>query len=206
MHANYPDTALPFLQSQQRCWPLLLALLLPLLWQNTQASVNDAADPQLRRILRQAIRDSNSFADHFSAEVWLLDMSTRLKQRLPNHLERISLLKLVHQEARRAGLPAELVLAVIDVESNFDRWAISSAGAQGLMQVMPFWLQEIGRPDDNLHKPRTNLRLGCTILRYYLDLEKGDLSRALARYNGSRGKTTYSRRVLEVLSRRWYRR
>lgn len=204
MHANHPDTARPSPQNQRHWW-LLLAFLLPFFWQSSQASVNNATDPQLRRILRQAIRDSNSFADHFSAEVWLMDMSTRLKGRIPNHLERISLLKLVHQEARRAGLPPELVLAVIDVESNFDRWAISSAGAQGLMQVMPFWLREIGRPDANLHKPRINLRLGCAILRYYLDLEKGDLGRALARYNGSRGKTTYSRRVLERLSRRWYR-
>ncbi|MFQ5487748.1 MAG: lytic transglycosylase domain-containing protein [Gammaproteobacteria bacterium] len=185
---------------------LLAAFIGILLWNNpTTASVAIRPDPQLRRILLSAIQDSSSFADDFAAEVWLLDMSRRLQDRLPDPRERIELLKLIHHEATRVQLPPELVLAVIEVESNFDRWAISSAGAQGLMQVMPFWLKEIGHPDDNLHQPRTNLRLGCAILRYYLDREQGDLGRALARYNGSLGKTRYSRRVLDALSKRWYR-
>ncbi len=169
------------------------------------ASMAIRPDPDLRRILLSAIQDSSSFSDQFAAEVWLLDMSRRLQDRLPDPRERIELLKLIHHEASRVQLPPELVLAVIEVESNFDRWAISSAGAQGLMQVMPFWLKEIGHPHDNLHNPRTNLRLGCAILRYYLDMEQGDLPRALARYNGSLGKTRYSRRVLDALSRRWFR-
>ncbi|HHH36631.1 MAG TPA: lytic transglycosylase domain-containing protein [Gammaproteobacteria bacterium] len=182
-----------------------LATLL-LLWQlPALATPGREADPALRQVLLRAIEDGTSFSDPFEAEVWLLDMSRRLQSRLPDPGERIGLLRLIHQEATRAGLPPELVLAVIEVESNFDRWAISRSGAQGLMQVMPFWLQEIGHPEDNLLDPRTNLRLGCAILRYYLDLEGGDLGRALARYNGSLGRTRYSRRVLDALSRRWYR-
>ena len=111
----------------------------------------------------------------------------------------------MHREARRANLAPELVLAVIDVESNFDRFAISWAGARGLMQVMPFWLDEIGRPDDNLFHVHTNLRMGCTILRYYLDREKGDLVKALARYNGSTGRRVYSDKVLRRLQSKWYK-
>lgn len=162
-------------------------------------------DPDLRRALIEAMRSATSFSDRFDAEVWLVDMSHRLRHRLKDSRERVRLLKMVHNEASRVGLPPELVLAVIDVESDFDRWAISRAGAQGLMQVMPFWLAEIGRPGDNLHHPGTNLRLGCTILRYYLDRESGDLKRALARYNGSLGKTEYAHRVLDALRTRWYR-
>lgn len=182
---------------------LAVVLLLPI--QTLLASTTDRADPELRRVLIAAIEDGDSFSDPFAAEVWLMDMAHRLRKHIPDPRERIELLKMIHQEATRAGLPPELVLAVIEVESNFDRWAISRAGAQGLMQVMPFWLAEIGRPEDNLHDPRTNLRLGCAILRYYLDMENGDLPRALARYNGSLGSTKYSRRVLDALSRRWYR-
>ena len=162
-------------------------------------------DPDLRHALVEAVNDTDSFSDRFDAEVWLMDMSRRLQRHVPDFRERIQLLKMVHAEASRADLPPELVLAVIDVESRFDRWAISSAGAQGLMQVMPFWLAEIGRAEDNLHHPRTNLRMGCTILRYYLDREGGDLTRALARYNGSLGTTRYARRVLQALRTRWYR-
>src|SRR5690606_40092031 len=120
----------------------------------------------------------------YAAEVWLLDMSQRLQHRLPDPAFRLDLLRQVHAEARRAGLQPELVLAVIEVESGFNRWAISAAGARGLMQVMPFWVEEIGRADDNLFDVGTNLRYGCAILRYYLDLAQGDLTEALARYNG----------------------
>ncbi|HHM04644.1 MAG TPA: lytic transglycosylase domain-containing protein [Gammaproteobacteria bacterium] len=173
-------------------------------WANTSGPVTP--DPALRERLLSAIEANDSFADRFDAEVWLVDMSHRLKSRVQALEERQRLLKIVHFEATRSALPPELVLAVIDVESNFDRWAISSAGAQGLMQVMPFWLAELGRPQDNLFDPLTNLRLGCTILRYYLDMEKGDLRKALARYNGSVGKNLYPERVFEALRQRWYRR
>ncbi len=162
-------------------------------------------DPQLRQLLAQAAAEAQSFSDRFHAEVWLMDMSTRLARQMPDTGERLELLKLVHLEASRANLAPELVLAVIDTESNFDRFAISVAGARGLMQVMPFWLDEIGRPDDNLFHVQTNLRMGCTILRFYLDRENGSLTKGLARYNGSVGKYWYPRRVLSKLNDKWYR-
>ena len=162
-------------------------------------------EPELRNRLIAAINQSNSFEDRFHAEVWLLDMSYRLQKRIPDANERLELLRTVHQEATQAGLPPEMVLALIQVESNFKQYAISSAGAQGLMQIMPFWLDEIGRPGDNLFHIRTNLRMGCTILRYYLDKSDGDRTKALARYNGSAGKTWYPNRVYKALRTSWRR-
>ncbi len=166
-----------------------------------------APDSELRNLLINAINDSESFQDRFEAEVWLVDMSQRLKRRVRklDQKKQLRLLKLIHAEATRAELAPELVLAVIEVESNFDRWALSHAGAQGLMQVMPFWLKEIGKPGDNLFHIETNLRLGCTILKYYLDKENGDLTRGLARYNGSLGRNVYPNKVFKALRERWYR-
>lgn len=185
--------------------PLALAVLLFSSAAHCGTSVQEPPDDIIREILRRAAQKTDSFRDRFDAEVWLMDMSRRLQQRVPNDLERINLLKSIHYEASRARLAPELVLAVIEVESNFDRFAISSAGALGLMQVMPFWLKEIGRPNDNLFNIQTNLRFGCTILRHYLDKEKDHLSRALARYNGSLGSLHYPSLVLNALNRRWYR-
>lgn len=161
-------------------------------------------DPDLRALLMHTVSQADSFADAFDAEVWLLDMSTRLRGYLPDEAERLRFLQLVHREARQAGLRPDLVLAVIHVESLFDRYALSRVGAQGVMQVMPFWKNELGRPDDNLIDLATNLRYGCTILKYYLDLEKGDLRRALARYNGSLGSHRYPDKVQEYWYRYWY--
>lgn len=160
---------------------------------------------ELRVLLKKAIKDSDSFEDRFEAEVWLIDMSNRLKKKIKKPKKRLKLLRQIHREATRAGLHPELVLAVIDVESNFNRFAISKAGAQGLMQVMPFWLKEIGKPRDSLFNVRTNLRMGCTILKYYLKKEKGDLTRALARYNGSLGRYKYTNKVFKRLNERWYK-
>lgn len=162
-------------------------------------------DPVLRELLRQAANEADSFPDRFDAHVWLSDMSARLAKQVDDPAERIEILKRVHYEATRADVAPELVLAVIDVESNFDRFAISVAGARGLMQIMPFWLDEIGRPNDNLFYIQTNLRLGCTILKYYLDMEQGDLKRALGRYNGSLGKRHYPNLVLDKLRLKWFR-
>jgi len=185
--------------------PFLLILLF--VWSSLlHASTTERPDAELRSLLTKAINSSDSFEDRFHAEVWLLDMSSRLKKKMPNPRKRLRLLKQIHYEANRANLAPELVLSVIEVESNFDRWAISRVGARGLMQIMPFWLKEIGKPNDNLFQPNTNLRFGCTILRHYLDKEKGDLVRGLARYNGSLGSKRYSNKVLNALSERWYRR
>ena len=162
-------------------------------------------DPALRSLLKQAASETDSFRDRFEAEVWLADMSKRLEKKLPYPAFRIELLKNVHYEATRAGLSPEVVLAVIQVESNFNPYAISHAGARGLMQVMPFWLKEIGKPGDSLFHLQTNLRFGCTILKYYLDRERGNLVNALARYNGSRGRREYPAKVYTALNKQWFR-
>jgi soluble lytic murein transglycosylase-like protein len=178
---------------------LLAALLLP-----AGVRADEGPDPELREILRAAANDTDSFPDRFEAEVWLTDMSRRLARQVEDPEERIEILTLVHYEASRVELPPELILAVIEVESNFDRYAISVAGAIGLMQIMPFWLDEIGRPKDNLLHIDTNLRYGCTILRFYYDKENGDLRRALGRYNGSLGKRKYPNKVIDKLSEKWF--
>ena len=121
--------------------------------------------------LSTALTEDNGFRDRFDAGVWLVDMQQRLPPLVPDAQERLELLTQVHQRADRVGLRPDLVLAVIEVESHFDRYALSRAGAQGLMQVMPFWKNELGRPQDNLTDTATNLRYGCHILRFYLDRE-----------------------------------
>ena len=185
----------------RRVW--LFGLLLIAI-QGASGSTRQAAEPELRNRLQRTVAEASSFQDRFDAEVWLLDMSTRLKRHLPEPNERLALLRLVHQEASKAGLQPDLVLALIHAESNFDRFAISSVGAQGMMQVMPFWKAELGRPQDNLTDNATNLRYGCTILSYYLKRESGNLERALARYNGSLGKPQYPARVLGYWQEYWY--
>ena len=168
------------------------------------AWAQESPDPELLDALRVAAGAADSFDDRFAAEVWLADMSRRLERQVPDPDERMRILTRVHYEASIAGLEPELVLAVIDVESNFDIYAVSVAGALGLMQIMPFWKDEIGRPDDNLIKLETNLRYGCTILKYYLNKEDGDLRRALGRYNGSLGRRKYPNKVIERLSGKWF--
>ena len=186
-----------------RIVPIISTLLLSLTLSTVVAQ--DGPDPELRELLRAAASEADSFPDRFDAQVWLSDMSGRLERQVKDPEERIEILKRVHHEATRVDVAPELVLAVIDVESNFDRYAISVAGARGLMQIMPFWLDEIGRPKDNLIHIDTNLRFGCTILKYYLDMEKGDLKRALGRYNGSLGGRKYPNKVLDKLRMKWYR-
>lgn len=180
-----------------------LCLLLGLL-SSVAALSEQVPDPELREILRVAASAADSFEDRFDAEVWLTDMSRRLERQVRDPDERMHILTRVHHEASLVGLEPELVLAVIEVESNFDRYAVSVAGALGLMQVMPFWRNEIGRPNDNLIRLETNLRYGCTILKFYLDKEEGDLRRALGRYNGSLGKRKYPNKVIEKLSEKWF--
>jgi soluble lytic murein transglycosylase-like protein len=160
-------------------------------------------DPELRDALSRAIDESTSFSDRYEAEVWLMDMSNRLSNRIPDEEKRLRLLRQIHAEATRVDLRPELVLSVIEVESDFDRYAISRVGARGLMQIMPFWLEEIGRPEANLFKPSVNLRFGCTILRHYLDMEDGNLTQALARYNGSLGSMRYPSLVYSALAESW---
>jgi soluble lytic murein transglycosylase-like protein len=134
---------------------------------------------------------------------WLTEMSARLARRMPDREARLDLLKTVYYEAKRAGLDPQMVLGLIHVESGFRKYAVSSAGARGYMQVMPFWIKEIGSKGDNLFAMRINLRYGCTILRHYLDIEKGDLYRTLGRYNGSLGKPEYPNMVRGAWEKQW---
>lgn len=157
----------------------------------------------IRDFLQKTLAEEHSFDDRFDAEVWLISQSHKLERYIDDHEERLSLLKAIHNEAIRAELNPDVVLAVIQVESAFDRYAVSRVGAQGLMQVMPFWRKEIGRDDDNLTHALTNLRYGCRILQHYLQREKGNLMMALARYNGSYPKTWYSERVMDAWKGRW---
>jgi soluble lytic murein transglycosylase-like protein len=135
--------------------------------------------------------------------LWLSSMSERLSRRMPDEAGRVEFLKTVHYEATRAGLDPQLVLGLIQVESGFRKYAVSSAGARGYMQVMPFWVKLIGSEQSNLFHLRTNLRFGCTILRHYLDIEKGNLFRALGRYNGSLGRAEYPNLVRGAWERHW---
>jgi soluble lytic murein transglycosylase-like protein len=190
-----------------RLLPLRTALLASLILLSLAAltPTHASTDPELKRLLKDAIESDSGFEDQFDAQVWLLDMSRRLEKFVPDPKALIEILKHVHYEATRVNIEPELVLALIEVESHFDQYAISVAGARGLMQVMPFWLDEIGISDKNLFKIRTNLRMGSTILRYYMDMEPNDLGRALARYNGSLGKTVYPNKVIEALHRNWFK-
>lgn len=140
----------------------------------------------------------------WTSRQWLTAMEPRLARFVADPAMRVYLLEAIHREARLAGLAPEIVLAVIQVESAFKPDAVSSAGALGLMQIMPFWVAELGRPSDDLFDPTLNLRYGCTILAHYLNIERGDLTRALARYNGSRGRTWYPERVLRAWTERWW--
>lgn len=157
----------------------------------------------LHKAVSDARPSASSFRNPIEAANWLAEMSRRLEKRIANRDYRIELLRTVHYEATRAGLDPQLVLGLMQVESGFRKYAVSSAGARGYMQVMPFWIKVIGRPDDNLFHLRTNLRYGCTILRHYLDIEKGDLYRALGRYNGSLGKPEYPNMVRASWERNW---
>jgi soluble lytic murein transglycosylase-like protein len=169
-------------------------------------SVRHDLDPQLRTVLLKAVVNTDSFNDRFSAEVWLTDMSQRLAGRVPDLDERLHIPRTVHHEATRSEIAPELVLAVIKVESNFDRYTISSSSALGLMQVMPFWVEELGGDSQSdLFDVQYNVLLGCRILKYYLNMENGELVRALGHYNGSLGRRDYSDRAVSALRSRWSR-
>jgi len=156
-----------------------------------QRSVSDKAVPTL------------TFATQEEGQAWLNEMSERLKKRIPDASYREDFLRTVHYEASRAGLDPQMVLGLIQVESGFKKYAVSSVGARGFMQVMPFWVRSIGAQDHNLFLLRTNLRYGCTILRHYVDIERGDLYRALGRYNGSLGRPEYPNMVLGAWRKNW---
>ena len=169
------------------------------------AQIYEPLSASVQAALHKAVSDarppSSSFSDPLDAVEWLAEMSPRLEKRIPNREYRLDLLRSVHYEATRAGLDPQLVLGLMQVESGFRKYAVSSAGARGYMQVMPFWTSLVGAADHNLFNLRTNLRYGTVILRYYLDIENGDLYRALGRYNGSLGRPEYPNAVLAATNR-----
>ena len=171
------------------------------------AQIYEPLADSVRAGLQASIADTPAsrlaFSNSMDAVNWLTEMAQRMETRVPYLRTRLDLLRTVHYEASRAGLDPQLVLAVIHVESNFRKYAVSSAGARGYMQVMPFWVGLIGRKGDDLFNLRTNLRYGCVILRHYLDIEGGNLSRALGRYNGSLGKPDYPNLVLRAMRASW---
>jgi soluble lytic murein transglycosylase-like protein len=176
------------------------------------AATGARAGAQQYEMLSASVRASLAHAVSESADVDLADMDTRawvraMTPRMIGHFADEGaarrFLALTRYEAMRAGLDPQLVLAVMDVESHFRKYAVSKAGARGLMQVMPFWVQLIGVPGQDLFAERTNLRYGCTILRYYIDREHGNLVNALERYNGTLGQADYPNRVLRAWKARW---
>ena len=158
----------------------------------------------VRATLAQAVNDRSTVdTKDLDTRAWVRAMTPRVVRRFPDDEAARQFLALVRYEAMRSGLDPHLVLAVIDVESHFRKYAVSKAGARGLMQVMPFWVKELGDPGQNLFTERINLRYGCTILRHYLDRERGNMANALGRYNGSLGQADYPNRVMRALRERW---
>jgi soluble lytic murein transglycosylase-like protein len=183
----------------------LLTLLSSMVQAGSQQMEQLAADVQaaMRSSIINPLEPHLVFSEPQQADMWLQDMSRRLRHWVPDGFLRKRLLVRIQYEAVRAGLDPQIVLSVITVESRFNKYALSTAGAQGIMQVMPFWLRQIGSARQSLLNVDTNIRFGCTILRFYLRQERGNLERALQRYNGSLGNSTYSNKVLSAYNRYW---
>ena len=187
---------------------IALALLLAPLHALAGNQAEEALADSVRASLQASIADRsvpylNFKSGSENGHKWLFEMSNRLRDRIPDRKQRTELLKTVQYEAIRAGLDPQMVLGLIQVESGFRKYAVSSAGARGYMQVMPFWVKLIGERHHNLFSLRTNLRYGCVILRHYLNVESGDYFRALGRYNGSLGRPEYPDAVHAAWRGRW---
>ena len=183
------------------------ALALVPSWAVAGAQREETLSDDVASVMRQAVNNVNPprlvFASAAEGQRWLNEMSLRLARFVADEYGRKRLLTNIHYESARAGLDTQLILGLIEVESAFRQYAISAVGARGLMQVMPFWQRHIGTPEHNLFDVRTNLRYGCTILRHYRNRERGNMTRALARYNGSLGRSVYSDTVIGAWQRRW---
>jgi len=171
------------------------------------AQAEGALSASVRAVMQRAVADQAApklaFASRQEAQFWLTEMSDRLEKKIPDADARREFLSTVHYESVRAGLDPHLVLSLIEVESGFNKYAVSRVGARGYMQVMPFWVKAIGTQEHNLFHLRINLRYGCTILRHYVDMEKGNLYRALGRYNGSLGQAEYPNMVKTAWHKHW---
>jgi soluble lytic murein transglycosylase-like protein len=197
--------------NRTRVLPYALVAAGLLLWSALAVAGNQQEEPlanSVKSLMQKSVTDLAAprllFDSEQTAQQWLQEMSLRLAKRMPDSQYREDFLKSVHYEATRAGLDPQLVLGLIQVESGFKKYALSSVGARGYMQVMPFWVKSIGANEHNLFDMRLNLRYGCTILRHYLDIERGDYYRALGRYNGSLGKPEYPNLVVGAWRNHWH--
>jgi soluble lytic murein transglycosylase-like protein len=186
---------------------LLIAALLLALPAHAGGQREEALSANVRASLQRALADTavtrTAFRNPADEAAWLKEMSRRLAKRMPDEGERLEFLTTLHWEASRAGVDPQLMLGLIQVESGFRKYAVSPVGARGYTQVMPFWVNNIGNPEHNLFQLRTNLRYGALILRHYIDIERGDLFRALGRYNGSLGQPEYPNLVVGAWKRHW---
>jgi len=191
-----PERRLP-----RALWGALAALGLAL-----PVQADQQRDPELKAVLQKAIAGAECFADKYDSEVWFKLMEPKLRRAVKDRDDRLRILHAAYCEANRPDaqrLPPGLIMAVIDVESRFERWAVSSAGAVGLMQVMPFWPEQLGMRRHQLVDIDANMRMGCAILRFYLTRERNDVRKALARYNGSVGRREYPDLVITRWTRTW---
>ena len=186
---------------------LLLTALFLALPAHAGGQREEAMSANVRSSLQRGLADTavtrTAFSQAADETAWLNEMSHRLAKRMPDEGERLEFLTTLHWEASRAGVDPQLLLGLIHVESGFRKYAVSPVGARGYTQVMPFWAKAIGSPDHNLFQLRTNLRYGALILRHYIDIERGDLYRALGRYNGSLGRPEYPTLVVGAWKRHW---
>lgn len=186
---------------------LLLTALILALPAQAGGQLEEAMSANVRSSLQRALADTavtrTAFRNTVDEAAWLKEMSRRLAKRMPDESERMEFLTTLHWEASRAGVDPQLMLGLIQVESGFRKYAVSPVGARGYTQVMPFWVRAIGNADHNLFQLRTNLRYGALILRHYIDIERGDLYRALGRYNGSLGRPEYPTLVVGAWKRHW---
>ena len=186
---------------------LTISLLLGSGLAHAGAQREEALSANVRASLQRGLADTavtrTAYSNPADEQAWLKEMSRRLAKRMPNEAERLEFLTTLHWEASRAGVDPQLMLGLIQVESGFRKYAVSPVGARGYTQVMPFWVKAIGSPDHNLFQLRTNLRYGALILRHYIDIERGDLFRALGRYNGSLGRAEYPNLVVGAWKRHW---
>ncbi len=187
-----------------RALPALACTCLAALLTPRMAHANQQQDPELKAVVQRAIGAAECFTDHYDSAVWYTLMEPRLRRIVKEKDERLDILKQVYCETHRAGetrLPPGLVMGVIEVESRFDRYAVSSAAAVGLMQVMPFWPEKLGMRRYELVRSAQNIKMGCAILRFYLQYEHNDVRKALARYNGSIGRRDYPDKVIYAWTR-----
>lgn len=183
---------------------ILLTLTVLLNCSNALAIPN-TLNEQITQRLAEALNGEDLVIDPYTLAIWTASAAPLIRHYVDTDKEAETIMKYVLTNSIKLDLPPDLVLAVINIESHFDRYAISKVGARGLMQIMPFWKKELGRERDNLFSIDTNIRYGCTILKYYLNRNDNDWRAALAAYNGSSGSDVYPNKVFKVWHNKWKR-